>query len=668
MKLKIFSVLFLTMTISCMQEEEQAFMPPAQSGVEGKAITGTVTDLSGEPVAGIVVTDGFAHSVTDADGKYVIDSPYPQRVHFVSACFTSAYEPLLEGGRPVFYTSVPAYEGVERCADIKLKKKDAVSDDFTLLMIADPQARLFDSSEIRENFAYASRDVCEDLFADLRNTVSSLTGPVYGMCLGDVTYGSETFYSQYSIGLESVGVPFYNVIGNHDHFHRRSDIDDECVLPWEAAFGPRNCSFEMGEFHCVMLDNCIVDKAREDYPFVYGFEDEFIEWLAQDLSYLAKDTPLMIFTHANVLTENGAVTGDDYYNVDKFLELIKDFDNVYVWMGHLHINKFHGKVSGTKGVEAFVLARATGIIEGNEYLNPDGTPRGYLILNAVGRNLSWKYHSTQVEQAPFRGPEAPEFKLKSLDSDPQLRAWSRGDYGDDYVYANIYAWDNQWGTPVLRVGEQSYPMYRDCIYDLSYKEMVSFYRSKGIDSSLMQEYAVPRNRTHHFMVRVPGSASGTGVVEVVDRFGNTWQQEVQLSPKISDGGLEYRNIDFRTSPEGRLVISGQGSVYTLPGISGYRLVEVAVHGAGNAGKSQTAGIVDLGGNPVEGGDDLVFAGNTGDRWILPKCDDGVAYNIISRSNKFQMEELYLTYQRIIYVGGGADMEDMTVDDESDIEF
>ncbi len=73
-------------------------------------------------------------------------------------------------------------------------------------------------------------------------------------------------------------------------------------------------------------------------------------------------------------------------------------------------------------------------------------------------------------------------------------------------------------------------------------------------------------------------------------------------------------------------------------------------------------------NPVEGGDDIVFAGNTGDRWILPKCDDGVAYNIISRSNKFQIEELHLTYQRIIYVGGGMDMEDMTVDDESDIEF
>ena len=211
-------------------------------------------------------------------------------------------------------------------------------------------------------------------------------------------------------------------------------------------------------------------------------------------------------------------------------------------------------------------------------------------------------------------------------------------------------------------------MVKDCIYDLSYRELVSFYRSKGIDSSLMGDYAVPRNRTHHFMVRVPADADGTGVVEVVDRFGNTWQQEVQLAPRVSNERLEYRNIDFRTLPEGCLLISGKGSVHTLQGIPGYKLVKVAAHVSGNAGKSQVAGIVDIAGNPVVGGDDIVFAGNTGDRWNLPESQDGESYSIISRSDKFQLEELYLTYQRISYVDGAIDTEDMVVDDENDIEY
>jgi hypothetical protein len=53
---------------------------------------------------------------------------------------------------------------------------------------------------------------------------------------------------------------------------------------------------------------------------------------------------------------------------------------------------------------------------------------------------------------------------------------------------------------------------------------------------------------------------------------------------------------------------------------------------------------------------------------LPESQDGESYSIISRSDKFQLEELYLTYQRISYVDGAIDTEDMVIDDENDIEY
>ena len=72
---------------------------------KGAVLTGQVSDTQGNPIAGVYVSDGFTWSQTDARGKYRIVSPYPERVHFVSARIPADYSPILKDGVPVFFYS-----------------------------------------------------------------------------------------------------------------------------------------------------------------------------------------------------------------------------------------------------------------------------------------------------------------------------------------------------------------------------------------------------------------------------------------------------------------------------------------------------------------------------------------------------------------------------------
>ena len=703
------AVVFLLLPLSCKKEMEipDPVVPVVLK--DGPLLSGRVRDSAGDPVAGAVVTDGFVQAETDAEGNFSFLSPYPERVHFVSVRIPSGYNPVVREGRPVFYGSVPSYDGKERQADIVLKKRSGETDRFSMMMIADPQSKPFRLSTASENFAYASRDVVEDLFAEMRRTVPTVSSPLYGMCLGDIANGNPDIYPQYCLGLASLGIPFFNVIGNHDHFFTGAETDDDSAAAFEAIFGPRNYSFDVGQIHFVVLDNCIYVKDLRTYPMKYGLEDEFLEWLKGDLARVPKDMPVMICTHANVFNDTGVNSWtyegiDCSYKFDEFLQAIQGFDKLYVWAGHYHVGWFVGRIntmSNPSGVETFVLARSTGVLAGNEYVTSDGTPQGFVMLEANGKELSWKFHPVTSYSAPFRGPEAPNYTWRPAfwDENTQMRAYSRGTYDDDFVYANIYLWDPSWETPVLNVGGIRYPMTPDYVYDRPYREVVRFYRKRGIPSSQMGDYA-SSGKKHHFRIRVPDGASGQATVEVTDRFGRTWAQEVSVDPVRYQDGFRHVVFDFRTAPagcpttvsqqvslnckatdggsyamtlssgcyqkaageeEGYLLLSGDNSTLSLPALPGCRLVGVTLHPSGNTKASCKGRVTDPAGNTVAGGELLAFYGNCADSWELEKMEEALSYRLTAVGGNLCVGELRLTYSRIVSANYSGDTDDYSVD-------
>ena len=197
----------------------------------------------------------------------------------------------------------------------------------------------------------------------------------------------------------------------------------KACLTYEDFFGPRNYSFDLGKIHFVVLDNCIYIKGYRRYPMIYGLEDEFLEWLKGDLARVPKDMPVIVCQHANVFGEKGVEkwvfeNKPGTYKLNEFLEALQGFEKVYVFAGHTHAGEFIGRIespANPSGVETFIVGRGVGGYA-NEHTCPEGPPRGYVIMDVDGKNISWRYHLQLVDTAPFRGEKKPNTPIIFISS------------------------------------------------------------------------------------------------------------------------------------------------------------------------------------------------------------------------------------------------------------
>ena len=184
---------------------------------EGMNLKGRVVDLSGNGMEGVVVSDGRQCVVTEADGTYWMKIDAAD-VKFIYISTPAGYQPVISGGRPIFYRSLssqPLKQGVYEIDTFKLTPVDNPGR-ATVFFTADPQPRA--GTVGYDNLGYHSLDCCEDLYQDLQETAAGITGrQVFGVCLGDLVHENMSLYKNYTDGLRRVGYPTYNVIGNHDN-------------------------------------------------------------------------------------------------------------------------------------------------------------------------------------------------------------------------------------------------------------------------------------------------------------------------------------------------------------------------------------------------------------------------------------------------------------------
>ena len=240
---------------------------------EGMNLVGSVVDASGKGIEGVVVTDGFQCTATQADGAYYMKVD-ESAVKFIYISTPSGYEPPASNGLPVFYipfARLAKSEGIYKAEPFKLTAVQN-PDRATVLFTADPQPRA--STAKYDQFAFHSLDCCQDLYRDLKETGESISGRrVFGVCLGDIVHENMDLYSDYLAGLSTLGYPTYNVIGNHDNNPSAAN-DESAAEDFESHFGPRNYSFNVGNIHFVVLDNLIMkDKNGRLTGYDQGLTD-----------------------------------------------------------------------------------------------------------------------------------------------------------------------------------------------------------------------------------------------------------------------------------------------------------------------------------------------------------------------------------------------------------
>ena len=153
---------------------------------------------------------------------------------------------------------------------------------FNLIVVGDPQP------QTEEQIARLEGEIVPkigDIVEEYRAT-SDL--PIAILLTGDVVWDTMEFLPRVKAMFESLGVPVYAVIGNHDH-DRGVDGDEPLAQShYEATFGERYYTFDLGSTRFVALDNISYNNY---YDYSLDVDKEQLKWLRKLMRKREKHLP-----------------------------------------------------------------------------------------------------------------------------------------------------------------------------------------------------------------------------------------------------------------------------------------------------------------------------------------------------------------------------------------
>ena len=369
-------------------------------------LVGYVLWDDGKPAADVVVSDGFGCTKTDANGIYQMKRHKDAR--HVMLSFPSTAEITTKRNQvPDFFHSIrSSVSGVIRHDFSLVRRKSATPNRFQVIVIADSQIRL---SKFGEFF---SSKICPDI----NKTVSESNLPTIAITCGDdgddnlwhKSHDNEDMTYQTVADCYGVlSVPCFHCAGNHDHDKSHSvpvasDTDSkdyysyyyESIKAFESAFNPVDYSFNYGKVHFVVMDN-IRYYARSTYD--YGFTEEQIEWLRQDLSHVPTTMAVVVSIHASYYKRSWK------HNKEAFAKLLKPYANKVLLIGHSHLNRYSEfeDANGGKMTE-WMLATPMGVFYRTS-CNHTGEPSGYGVMTISGTDIIDRYYKSALYDRDYQG-------------------------------------------------------------------------------------------------------------------------------------------------------------------------------------------------------------------------------------------------------------------------
>lgn len=348
---------------------------------------GLVTDTSGNPIPGVVVSDGYGCVTTDANGVYQMERY--KKARFVHYSTPAGYAVNTSADNyPLFYSEI-VHKNIADRHDFVLTPLPAPESDFTLVCIADPQCAT--TAEI-------SRYVNETI-PDVEATVDGYKAkgtPVYGITLGDIVFDTPDLWSNMKESMANRNLPIFQTIGNHDHLQTETS-DDNAAANFETQFGPRNYSFNRGDVHIVSMDNVLYEGKKK---YKGGITDKQLEWLRQDLSHVDKDK-LVIFCAHIPFRGGTSVTDESHENYDGVLDLLSGFSEAHIMIGHTHYHQKYIHKRNGKTILEHVHGAACGAWW-TANICADGTPNGYSVYEISGNTIANQYYKSTNKEAGYQ--------------------------------------------------------------------------------------------------------------------------------------------------------------------------------------------------------------------------------------------------------------------------
>lgn len=438
----------------------------------------------GKGVAGVVVSNGFSMVLTDSRGHFKLEQNPQARFVFIST--PSGYLSSVRGGEGCFWQNI---EQGKKTYDFKLMKNRRDDGRHNVIVIADPQ--ISDADEfpaLRQNAE--SLKECYD-----RVSRDSYT---FGICLGDIVGWDHSLYPEYNGIMDSTGITFRTVIGNHDMTNYGRSFESS-TQDYEKTYGPTYYSFNVGSVHYVVLnDNFYVGK---DWYYIGYLPEDQLRWMEQDLSFVKPGTKVVVSMHIPTTLREWDRTGynfdfnhiaDVLCNKKAVYDLLAPYDAV-ILSGHTHTE--NNEIISERLVEQNIAS-----LGGAWWCGPicaDGSPAGFKLLSFDGADVKWCYYGCGT-------PE--DYRMKVYLDAPQYPG---------EVVVNVWDYDPMWKVEYFEDGVKTCDMER-----FEGKDPLACELYK--DPSSLKQGWVCAVLTQNLFRATPSPDAGRLEVRVTDRFGDVY--------------------------------------------------------------------------------------------------------------------------------------------------
>ena len=454
-------------------------------------IRGTIKTKS-ERLEGVVISDGNSVTKSNTNGEFELYSDFSRDFVFIS--LPSGYKiPQNKTGTAKFYQPITSNVNNEMNIEFYLEKSDISDNEHSFLLLADPQTR------DEEDLSVMFRETVPDVKKTLININSE---NVFGVACGDIMYDRLEHYPKYEEAVNKMGIPFFQVLGNHD-LDLLANTDEESAITFKKHFGPSYYSFNKGEIHYVILD----DVFWLGNSYVGYIDDIQLKWLERDLQLVSKGSTVVLFAHIpvyckiherhDVATPKRSVVVS---NRQKLYSLLKPFKS-YLLHGHTHESEY--LEDGNSEIHI------GGAVCGAWWTGPicrEGTPKGYTVYSVKGSDLTWQY------------------KSYGKDFSHQLRIYPKG-YHKNYknaILANVWSADKNWKVTWMEDGIDKGEMKRIIDFDPWAYELY-----EGVELPQKHTWVEPY-KTDHLFIAEPSKNAKQVTVKAVDRWGNTYEETYNL--------------------------------------------------------------------------------------------------------------------------------------------
>ena len=525
--------------------EDIDFKPDAGTTVYG------IVSSAGVGVENVVVSDGAEVTVTNEKGIYKLKSAKKWGYVFISV--PSGYEVPSVGVLPQFHRALKNSADVVERADFKLEKVDG-QDSYKIFMLGD--MHLANRTGDLGQFAQFT--------SDLTDYMTRHKGEkMYALTLGDMTwdlywYSNSYYFPQYlnTVNSQIKNLQIFHTMGNHDNdFQTRSDYD--AAVKYVDQICPTYYSFNIGKVHYVVMDDidCSSYDGSTSRNYVKSLSAEQLDWLAKDLSHVAKTTPVVVAMHAQVFypTTSGFKIDHDQVNTLRLFDILDGYTVRFV-TGHTHKlfnvtpdapivdgHNFREYNSGSVCASWWWSGNLTPGI----HIGTDGTPGGYGIWDVTGTDFQCLYKSTGwPEEYQFRSYDLNNVHFSMADvplMPSDISASVKNAYmqyvnaypqnNDNEVLINIWNWNSDWTLSVVDENRKTLPYTEVWAYDPLHIAALSVKRFNNAGLKSTPSFITDKF-THFFKVKADDADTDL-VITVKDEFGNEWTENMQRPKAFS---------------------------------------------------------------------------------------------------------------------------------------